>query len=313
MSRKNRNASRRSYNRIHYKPDHLSPTPMDRLIEEANKPVQKHTDASVSHVTMINERVGYEYTFLTSSVLETDPSYQRRMNAAQVERIVAEFNPLLVNAVKVSNRNGRFFVFDGAHTLAALRHIHEGKPFMVECKVFFGMTYQEEAELFALQTGTSRTVSYDYKLRAKLAAETPKEMAFLEATEAAGLQLSDVQRSSTRYVIAAKATAQRIFENYGADLYTDMLRLIVETWDAVEWSLIKPVLNGCAMFLNAFGDAYKRDRFIRKLAYTNADELAAIARRQNVKDQPRQYAMAILELYNKGGRGRLDESLLAQK
>lgn len=32
-----------------------------------------------------------------------------------------------------------------------------------------------------------------------------------------------------RYVIAAKATAQRIFENYGADLYTDMLRLIVET------------------------------------------------------------------------------------
>ena len=158
--------------------------------------------------------------------------------------------------------------------------------------------------------GTSRTVSFDYKLRAKLAAETPKEKAFLEATEAAGLHLSDVQRSSMRYVIAAKATAQRIFDNYGADLYTDMLRLIVETWDAVEWSLSKPVLNGCAVFLNVYGNEYKRDRFIRKLAYTNADELAAIARRQNVKDQPRQYAMAILELYNKGGRGRLDESLM---
>lgn len=310
MSRKNRNASRRSYSRVHYKPDHLAPTPMDRLIEEVNRPVQKRTDAPVSRVTMINERVGYEYTFLTSSVLETDPSYQRRMNAAQVDRIVAEFNPLLVNAVKVSNRDGRFFVFDGAHTLAALRHIHEGKPFMVECKVFFGMTYQEEAELFALQTGTSRTVSFDYKLRAKLAAEVPKEKAFQEATEAAGMQLSDVQRSSTRGVIAAKATAQRIYESYGADVYTDMLRLISETWDAVEWSLSKPVLNGCAVFLNAYRDVYKRDRFVRKLAYTNTDELAAIARRQHVKDQPRQYALAILELYNKGGRGRLDESLL---
>lgn len=310
MSRKNRNASRRSYSRVHYKPNHLAPTTIDRLIEEANRPVKSSVPAPVSRQTMVNERVGYEYKFLTSTVLETDPSYQRRMNAAQVDRIVAEFNPLLVNAVKVSHRDGRFFVFDGAHTLAALRSIHEGKPFMVECKVFSGMTYQEEAELFALQTGTSRTVSFDYKLRAKLAAETPKEKAFLEATEAAGLHLSDVQRSSMRYVIAAKATAQRIFENYGSDLYTDMLRLIVETWDAVEWSLSKPVLNGCAVFLSVYDDAYKRDRFIRKLAYTNADELAAIARRQNVKDQPRQYAMAILELYNKGGRGRLDESLI---
>lgn len=308
MSRKNRNASRRSYSRVHYKPDHLEPTPMDRLIEEANRPIRERANVSTSRTTMVNERVGYEYKFLTSTVLETDPSYQRRMNAAQVDRIVAEFNPLLVNAVKVSHRDGRFFVFDGAHTLAALRRIHEGKPFMVECKVFSGMTYQEEAELFALQTGTSRTVSFDYKLRAKLAAETPKEKAFLEATEAAGLHLSDVQRSSMRYVIAAKATAQRIFENFGAALYTDMLRLIVETWDAVEWSLSKPVLNGCATFLSVYGDEYKRDRFIRKLAYTNADELAAIARRQNVKDQPRQYALAILELYNKGGRGRLDES-----
>ena len=310
MSRKNRNASRRSYSRVHYKPDHLEPTPMDRLIEEANRPIRERANVTTSHTTMGNERFGYEYKFLTSTVLETDPSYQRRMNAAQVDRIVAEFNPLLVNAVKVSHRDGRFFVFDVAHTLAALRRIHEGKPFMVECKVFSGMTYQEEAELFALQTGTSRTVSFDYKLRAKRAAETPKEKAFLEATEAAGLHLSDVQRSSMRYVIAAKATAQRIFDNYGADLYTDMLRLIVETWDAVEWSLSKPVLNGCAVFLNVYGDEYKRDRFIRKLAYTNADELAAIARRQNVKDQPRQYAMAILELYNKGGRGRLDESLM---
>ena len=310
MSRKNRNASRRSYSRIHYKADHLDPTPMDRLIEEANRPIRERANVSTPSTTMVNERVGYEYKFLTSTVLETDPSYQRRMNAAQVDRIVAEFNPLLVNAVKVSHRDGRFFVFDGAHTLAALRRIHDGKPFMVECKVFSGMTYQEEAELFALQTGTSRTVSFDYKLRAKLAAETPKETAFLEATEAAGLHLSDVQRSSMRYVIAAKATAQRIYEKYGADLYTDMLRLIVETWGAVEWSLSKPVLNGCAVFLSMYGDAYKRDRFIRKLAYTNADELAAIARRQNVKDQPRQYAMAILELYNRGGRGRLDESVI---
>ena len=59
MSRKNRNASRRSYSRVHYKPDHLDPTPMDRLIEEANRPIRERANVSTSHTTMVNERIGY--------------------------------------------------------------------------------------------------------------------------------------------------------------------------------------------------------------------------------------------------------------
>lgn len=302
MSRKNRNASRRNYNREQCMRERMSFAQNGVKRETA---LTKENDAA-SRKTMVNERVGYEYQFLSSAVLETDLSYQRRMNSAQVERIVAEFNPLLVNAVKVSHRDGRFYVFDGAHTLAALRRIHGEQPFMVECKVFSGMTYQEEAGLFALQTGTSRPVGFDYKLRARLAAETPKEAEFLSATEMAGMRLSDAGQSSARNVIAAKATAMRIFEKYGATLYTEMLRLIADTWYGEEWSLSKPVLSGCAVFLSVYGDQYNRERFIRKLGYTNADELAAIARRQNVKDQPHQYALALLGLYNKGGRGVLD-------
>ena len=71
MSRKNRNASRRSYSRVHYKPDHLDPTPMDRLIEEANRPIRERANVTTSHTTMVNERVGYEYKFLTSSGLNS--------------------------------------------------------------------------------------------------------------------------------------------------------------------------------------------------------------------------------------------------
>ena len=307
MSRKNRNAARCKYDRFSYGKGSMLDKPNANTRESVLDNSNHNRSGSIEETTMINERVGYTYKFLSSSSLETDASYQRRMNEAQVDRIIAEFNPLLVNAVKVSHRDGRFFVFDGAHTLAALRRMHADQPFMVECKVFTGMTYQEEVELFALQTGASRVVSFEYKLRAKLAAEVPKESSFLKATQAAGLRLTDVRQTNARGQIAAKATALKLYETYGEERYVEVLRLLVDTWDGAEWSLSKPMLNGCAVFLKAYGEEYKRDRFIRKLAFANADELAAIARRQRVEEQPRQYALAMLELYNKGGRGRLDE------
>ena len=91
--------------------------------------------------------------------LETDSSYQRKIDAARVERIVNSFDPRLANEVKVSFRDGKFYVFDGAHTLSALKRIHGEETFMVDCKVYYGLSYEDEAYLFALQSGESKDVA----------------------------------------------------------------------------------------------------------------------------------------------------------
>ena len=100
MSRKNRNAAHRKYDRFPYGKGSMLDKPNANARESVLDNSNHNRSGSIEETTMINERVGYTYKFLSSSSLETDASYQRRVNEAQVDRIIAEFNPLLVNAVK---------------------------------------------------------------------------------------------------------------------------------------------------------------------------------------------------------------------
>ena len=153
MSRKNRNARR-----------------------QANKPLNAYQlsmpiPQPVSHPTtlrMLDDHCGFEFATLSSTMLETDTSYQRRIDDKRVERIVENFDPRLVNPVKVSFRDGHYYVFDGAHTLAALKQVHKFDNFMVDCMLFQGLTYEDEAYLFALQRGESKEVAMAARLKALL-------------------------------------------------------------------------------------------------------------------------------------------------
>lgn len=80
----------------------------------------------------------YEYKQVNTRDIFVDPLYQRDLNNGKVGKIVREWNPYLVNAVKVSYREGKLWVFDGQHTIAAIKSKHNGRDCMVDCKVFYG-------------------------------------------------------------------------------------------------------------------------------------------------------------------------------
>ena len=152
MSRKNKNGSRRNYSPRTYSRDFLKPAPIERAIQETNSAVSPKA-VVVSDRIACDDKCSYEYKRMPAAWLETDSSYQRKIDAARVERIVNSFDPRLANEVKVSFRDGKFYVFDGAHTLSALKRIHGEETFMVDCKVYYGLSYEDEAYLFALQSG----------------------------------------------------------------------------------------------------------------------------------------------------------------
>ena len=134
MSRKNRNARNRANKS-------LNAVQLSMPFENRNS------------LRMLTENCGVEYTTLSSAVLESDTSYQRPIDAKRVQRIVDNFDPRVVNPLKVCFRGGRYYVFDGAHTLAALKEVKKFANFSVDCLVFHGLTYEDEAYLFALQRG----------------------------------------------------------------------------------------------------------------------------------------------------------------
>ena len=152
MSRKNKNGGRRNYSPRTYSRDFLRPTPIERAIQEVSSAASPKAVA-VSDRIACDDKCSYEYKRMPAAWLETDFSYQRKIDAARVERIVNSFDPRLANEVKVSFRDGKFYVFDGAHTLSALKRIHGEEAFMVDCKVYYRLFHAGMATPIPLANG----------------------------------------------------------------------------------------------------------------------------------------------------------------
>ena len=91
---------------------------------------------------------------------------------------------------KVSFRDGRYYVFDGQNTVEARRACNGGKDLPIRCKVFLGLSKEDEATLFALQTGISTCLTAGERLRANLVARNPDAIHFVRATVDTGVEFA---------------------------------------------------------------------------------------------------------------------------
>lgn len=70
----------------------------------------------------------YREIMLFSGLLEVPTElYQRKLDHDRANRIAENFDPRLLNDPKVSERDGHFYVFDGQHTIEALRILNNSK------------------------------------------------------------------------------------------------------------------------------------------------------------------------------------------
>ena len=201
----------------------------------------------------MNDRVYVEARLLPSHMLEIDPEYQRRIDLERVEKMVEEFNPCVVNSLKVSHRGGRFFVFDGGHMLMMLKKVNEDKgSFLVECRVYENLTEAEEKILFAAQTGLAKPISVNDKMNALAGAGDPETIDIIRATNASGVNLAI--RKSQGTSVRAVGKARSLYRNFGGQTYEDAVSLIMSTWHGTQGSLHANMLGGVTAFLDAFGD-----------------------------------------------------------
>ena len=176
---------------------------------------------------------------------------------------MAAFNGIIVNPPKVSYRDGRYIVIDGQHTIVCLKTLNGGKDLSIVCRVYTGLTKEEEALVFAEQTGASTPLSAGAKLRAKLVGQDAESHAFLAATEAAGLQLG-TDHARANHKLICVSTALKEFQQYGPDIYTEGLRAIVDawqTWPAASSGRNRRAVSGAALrFLQAGAAPRRKNR-----------------------------------------------------
>lgn len=223
--------------------------------------------------------------------------YQRDEEQAKIRRIVAQWDERIANEPKVSERDGKFYVFDGQHTVIARESRNNGQSVNILCKVYNNLTANDEAILFAKQTGASSKPKSGEQLRAYVFAGDKDAIAFCDATEQVGL-LIDI--TGTRYDghLACISTARRIYDRIGEDFYKESMQIIVDAWKGSADSLRNEIIKAVSEFVRLYHGQYDRKQLIH-----NLKAVKPIKIRNNIivdLDRPdnKKYVYQIWKLYN---------------
>ena len=203
--------------------------------------------------TFIGINPPYQLSVIHSSkLIYPREIYQRGVERKRVELIARDFNEYIVNEPKVSFRNGRYYVMDGQHTIEGCILLNGGEDRPILCKVYTGLTMEQEALLFAEQNGHATPLSAGIKLRAKVVGGDAPSKAFVAATKRVGLSLNYDSMQLSDYRISCVGTALKLYDQLGEEIYCEALRHIVEAWESRPDSFRAAVLRGVMYFVQVY-------------------------------------------------------------
>jgi len=217
----------------------------------------------------------------------------------------ADFYLEQVNPVKVSYRNGVYYVINGQHTIEVIAAVSGSRETPVWCMVYDELDYRQEAHIFANQQRYQNSLtSYDI-FNADIESGEDKPIIVKELVESYGLKISP---TADICKIRAVSCLMQIFNKYGHSVLDRTLRLVVATWEGSKHSLGASMLRGIAHLIVTFGDELKDDAFVERLGIFSAVEIVRDAKIRNLGSVG--YAEVMLLGYNKGRKGTLSMPML---
>lgn len=248
----------------------------------------------------------YEYRAISPTQIRVERTYQRDLDEKRVARIVKAWNPDYCNEPKLNYRDGKYFVFDGQHTIAAWVSIFGDKP--ITCKIYKGMTWLDEMNAFVTQNGISKDPTTNDKLKAQYNGRDPNVVAMVDGAARAGY-LVDFEKGQARRRIVATSTLFKAYMMLGAMQYVEMLETICEAWDADPDALSSFVIGGMARFFHAYYGQFRSPDLAKALKKISPAAIIRNARNSTTSGTSK-YAKEILKAYNKGRTAkRLDDVL----
>ena len=260
----------------------------------------------------MNPNVTYTYGTLSTKNIVSDPEYQRPVDPKRVKMIAEHFNPLKVNPLKVSHRSGKYYVFDGQHTMRVLILRNGGDDVMADCIIYEGMTQQDEAEMFARQSEFIKRPEKSAEMKALYAAGDVEIIELKKAIESVGFTFDFSTSKMTNRIICC-GQVLKIFRKTKQSDFIHILELIRNSWHGLPDSLRKEIVGGVWIFYSQYKEDIDTNTAAAKFSRLNPVEILRDG--GGFKNLPgdTKYAYVLAQKYNSNQRkNKLDLKKLMQ-
>lgn len=240
----------------------------------------------------------FEFKMLPPSALKVDPIYQRNLSQSKVKRICDKWNPDVVNSPKVSMReDGSYYIFDGQHTTAAWENKY-GPDEPILCKVYRGMTRQEEMELFLLQSGVHNDPTKMDGLRAKYNSGDPDIRDMVSASGEAGVEVTfETTKGNAFGRCVAVAALYQMWKTLSRRDFVEALQVVTAAWQGQQESYTAGIIKGMTNIYKKYKGQFKPIE-LRKSLSKNSPNYYIREAKDMVGSEAVRYEKLFLRAYN---------------
>lgn len=249
---------------------------------------------------------GHEYNLIP--VLPSQiryAAYQRKAIPRHIENISEGYNGDVQNEPKLSYRDNIYWCFDGQQTISAWTRKFGDTPIL--CKVYSGMTYEDEAKLFAIQSNNIKI----HPLKAfdsDLQGNTTYAVKIRDTVESVGYRIPS-NPSHAIDAIQCVGTLKKAYFKIGDEGIKEVLLTIRNAWGYADCSTNSYIIDGMIKFYTMYHNEYNMKDLILSLQRKgcNPTEILSAARMMGGKTTAISVARVILMRYNYGRRNRLPD------
>ena len=234
--------------------------------------------------------------------------YQKDLNIERVKRIVEKFDIHRMRPIEVSWRDGEYWVFDGQHRANAyyLMGLTE-----IPAVIHYGLTYQDEAYLFARQQEDVGSVNTNHKWNALVEAKDPEAMEIIKLCKDWGFVV--LQHNNKGNNIKCVKTLRDLYREFGPEKVGTILMCIKNAWMYMDHSTDVAIIGGIARLVRMYPQL-DFNRLELALSGTTPKQILVHMEDEfhGVRGEQRRAAFQIMKHYNKKLQSskRLNPSML---
>ena len=231
-------------------------------------------DSRQTVLTGMNADLQSTEELLSTGELYSGQPYQRPVSDPAVDRLVREWDPRLLTPLAVSYREGRYNLVDGQHRICAMRKKNGGKDVTTLCRVYRGLTYEQEAALYYKLDKAKGHLRLSHATKALVESGSDTEIIEIKRLlEGVGFIWALDKPAGEAFEIGATRAVINAYRLLGGASFSRMLTLTARTWHGASSSLKASMLSGMALFLKTYETELDDDAFIKRLSAVDPDEI----------------------------------------